>query len=487
MESIRPLLAVLVSAIAAIFILLSSKHKNIREGWTLGASIIKFSIIISMVPVILNGGVIEYTLIELIPGILFKFRVDAFGLFFGITSSFLWIFTSIYSIGYMRGLNEHAQTRYYISFAIALSSTIGIAFSANLFTLFIFYEILTLITYPLVIHKETPEAMRGGRIYLVYLLSSGVILLFAIILTYQLTGTLDFVNNGFLKGSASSELLRALFVMFIIGFGTKAALMPLQAWLPIAMIAPTPVSALLHAVAVVKAGVFGVIRVVYFVYGVDVMSNLNLGYPLAIAASITILLASMFALAEDNLKRRLAYSTVSQLSYIILGAALLTPYGLTGGILHIAFHAFMKITLFFCAGAIYVRTRLENISDMDGIGHKMPFTLTAFTIAAAGMAGTPAIAGFISKWYLCIGAMDANEFIFVAVLLMSALLNVAYFFPIIYNAFFKEPNGKIHIYPSNSIPLKTPLVLTAIGSIILGLFPDYTFLPLVRLIVGGIF
>lgn len=485
--SIKPLLAVSISLICALLILLSRKHKNIREFWTIMASVTKFLIVVSMAPVILRGDTIVYTIIPILLEIPFKFRVDAFGLFFGILASFLWILTSFYSIGYMRSLKEHSQTRYFACFAIAVSATIGIAFAANLLTFFIFYEILTISVYPLVIHKETLEARRAGIKYLVYTLSGGVVLLLGIILTYSFAGTLDFADHGFLAGHASKEMLQLLFVIFIIGLGVKSAIMPLHSWLPTAMIAPTPVSALLHAVAVVKAGVFGVVRIIYFVFGVDLVSELGMRIALTYFVSFTIILASMFALVQDNLKRRLAYSTISQLSYIILGAALLTPSGLIGGILHIAHHAFMKITLFFCAGAIYVVTHKKNISEMSGIGRKMPITMLMFFIAVLGMCGFPPVCGFISKWYLLLGSVEADQLPIVIVLLTSSLLNVAYFFPIIFVAFFKKPE-KGSEFKEAPIFILLPLTLTAIISLILGIWPDapYSFFQIANIVFQNV-
>jgi multicomponent Na+:H+ antiporter subunit D len=489
--SITPLLAVSISLVCALMIVLSRKHKNIRESWTILAAITKFIIVASMIPVILEGDTIVYTVISVLPEIPLQFRVDAFGLFFGVLASFLWILTSFYSIGYMRSLKEHSQTRYYACFAIAVSATVGIAFAANLLTLFIFYEMLTLSVYPLVIHKENHEARRAGIKYLVYTLSGGVVLLLAIILTYSFTGTLSFADHGFLAGHAPEGILQLLFMIYIIGFGVKSAIMPLHSWLPTAMIAPTPVSALLHAVAVVKAGVFGVVRVVYFVFGLDLMSELGLGIPLAYFVSFTIIVASMFALVQDNLKRRLAYSTISQLSYIILGAALLTPSGLMGSVLHIAHHAFMKITLFFCAGAIYVTTHKKNISEMNGIGRSMPITMLMFFIAVLGMCGFPPSCGFLSKWYLLLGSVEANQLPLVIVLLTSSLLNVAYFFPIVLTAFFKKP-GKEPKLKEAPLFILLPLTLTAIISIVIGVWPDapYMFYHIAEVIakdvIGGV-
>ena len=471
--SYKPLLAILVSLAASALILLTGKRPNLRESWTILAAGAKFLIVLSMAPSVLNGQILEYTMVTLTPGISLQLRVDALGLYFGLLASGLWIATSIYSIGYMRGLQEHAQTRYFFCFAIALSATIGVAFSANLLTLFLFYEILTISTYPLVAHKETPEALVAGRKYLAYLLTSAVVILFSIAYTYHLAGSLDFVGGGFLDGRGTPAVLKLLFVTFILGFGTKAAFMPIHEWLPTAMIAPTPVSALLHAVAVVKAGVFCCLRVIDFVFGPSLLSDLNLWLVLCYFVSFTIIGASLLALAQDNLKRRLAFSTISQLSYIVLGAALITPSALLGSILHIAFHGFMKITLFFCAGAIFVKTGKENISDMNGIGRRMPLTLGAFAVGAIGMAGIPPACGFLSKWYLCLGSLEAGEMIFVLILLTSSLLNVAYFFPIVYRAFFKKAEGgEPARWAEASWWMLAPILACALMSIIFGLNPD---------------
>jgi multicomponent Na+:H+ antiporter subunit D len=476
-ESIRPLLAVLVTVIGALLIIFTGeRHRNLREFWTLLAAVLKFSIVISMVPLVLKGNVLEYTIITLTQGVSFQFRVDQFGLFFGVLASALWIATSVYSIGYVRGLNEHAQTRYFFNFAICLSATMGIAFAGNLLTLFIFYEILTVSTYPLVAHKETEDAIMGGRKYLAYTLTAGVVILFAIIYIYTLTGTLDFRPGGFLAGHGSPAALIFLFSALILGFGVKAALMPMHEWLPTAMVAPTPVSALLHAVAVVKAGVFGCLRIILYVFGPEVLHDLNLWLILAYFASFTVIVSGMYALAQDNLKRRLAFSTINNLAIIVMGAALLTPSAITGSIFHMGSHGFMKITLFFVAGAIYVHTHKENISELDGIGRQMPLTMGAFAIGAMGVAGTPPICGFISKWYLAMGSLEAHKVFFLIVLLISALMDVAYFFPIIYNSFFKSPKEPLNAH-FDEAPLRmvVPLVVTAIISLILGVFPNAFF------------
>jgi len=390
--------------------------------------------------------------------------------------------TTCYSIGYMRTLKEHEQTRYFACFAVTLSATMGVAFAANLFTLFLFYEMITLITYPLVSHHETPEAYSAGRKYLVYLMgTSKTFLLAAILLTYSVAGTLDFNSKGVFSGADPSIWMTVIYILFIAGFA-KAAVMPLHSWLPSAMVAPTPVSALLHAVAVVKVGVFSILRIIFDVMGPDLMHRLNLGIPTAFFVSATILTASVIAMAQDNLKMRLAYSTVSQLSYIILGAALLTPAGMTGGMLHIINHAFSKITLFFCAGAIYVASHLKNISEMKGIAKRMPWTMLAFSIGALSMIGIPPTAGLISKWYLALGAIQAGEIPILVVLLTSTLLNAAYFLPILYTAYFQEPKkGSGDHHEGGEAPwiMVVPLLLTAVGTLFLGLYPNY-FLELVR-------
>lgn len=474
-QSNIPLYAVLVSLAALPLILLSRNSPNVREGWTILASVAKFLLILSLLPDVLAGRVAEVRLLELSPGINLALRADPFGVYFALIASGLWFFTSFYSIGYVRGLNEHKQTRYFASFAVCLSATIGIAFSANLLTFLLFYEILTVATYPLVIHKETPVAISAGRKYLAYTLSAGVVLIAATAWTYGLVGSTEFVAGGLLRGkSVPAGAVEGLFLLFIAGVGVKAAIMPLHSWLPTAMAAPTPVSALLHAVAVVKSGVFGVVRVVGFVFGPEVMAEVGLNGMLALAAAVTILLASILALQQDNLKRRLAYSTVGHLSYVVLGVALLSPSGFTGGVLHIATHATMKITLFFCAGAIYVNMHKENISELDGIGRTMPWTMGAFTVAAIGLAGIPPVNGFLSKWMLGVGTVEMNDYLLLATLLVSGLLNAGYFFPIIYRAFFL-PSKNVTGYREASPLMVVPLVVTAAASLLFGLLPNFAF------------
>jgi len=437
--SLRPIAAVLVSVVAIPLIVGSHGRPNLREAWTMLAALAKLAIVGSMVPGVLSGTVYVTDLGTMVADINFALRVDALGLLFGLLASALWVITSLYSIGYMRGLSEHNQTRYFASFAASLATAIGVAFASNLVTLFIFYELLTVATYPLVAHDEDDEARAAGRKYLAYTFIGGVAVLTGTLLVYLLVGTTAFSAGG-IAGLATSDpaIARLAFGLLAGGFGVKAALMPVHSWLPDAMVAPTPVSGLLHAVAVVKSGVFGIARVTLDVFGPETMQDLGVGLPLAAVAAFTLLTASVIALRKDNLKRRLAYSTISQLSYIVLGLGVLSGDAIVGGLLHIPAHAFMKLTLFFCAGAIHVETHTDDISNMAGIGKRMPLTMTAFAIAAAGMAGIPLIAGFVSKWYLLIGSVDAGQGIFAIALLVSGMLNIGYFWPIVYQAFFES-------------------------------------------------
>jgi multicomponent Na+:H+ antiporter subunit D len=492
-HSTRPFAAMLISiAAAGLIVLTGERQRNLREAWTILAALAKVAVVASLVPWVLEGKVVEQTVLVISPALAVRFRVDALGLFFALTASFLWLITSFYSIGYVRSLEEKNQTRYFACFALAIAATMGVAFSGNLFTTFLCYEIITVCTYPLVAHKQTPEALKGARRYVTYLLGTSVgFQLFGLFLAYHAAGTLDFAAQGFLAGKAPDAMLTVIFLLFMAGIA-KAAMMPFHSWLPAAMVAPTPVSALLHAVAVVKTGVFVVVRVVLHVFGTDLLSRLGLGTLLAYAASFTIIVASIIALRKDNLKARLAYSTVSQLSYVILGAALLTPAGITGSIMHIVLHAFGKITLFFAAGAIYAATHRTEVSQLDGIGRSMPFTMGAFTIGALSMVGVPPLGGFVSKWYIALGSLEAHQLFVLAIISVSTVINACYFMPIVYAAFFKEakpdPHHRgtaaegIHEAP---VLMVVPLLLTAAGAVVL-FFKPSLFLALAKLVVAGL-
>src|SRR3989441_1494636 len=474
--SVKPLVAILVSAVGALLIARTGERRaNLRESWSVAAGVLQFAIVASMIPDVLAGRSPQIVLTRILPGVEFAFRVDAFGLLFGLGASLLWIATSFYSIGYMRSLREHAQTRYFACFALALTATLGVAFSANLFTLFLFYEGLTFSTYPLVAHKETPEAKAGARKYVIYLLGAAkAFLMAAIILTYNVAGTLEFHKGGILPVSELAKeptLLYVVFALFLFGFA-KNALMPFHSWLPAAMVAPTPVSALLHAVAVVKTGVFATLRVFLFVFGADAMRILGADTLALGVAAVTILGGSLLALSPDNLNARLAFSTVSQLSYIILGAALLTPSGIIGGVAHITNHAVSKITLFLCAGSIFVSTHKTEVSQTSGLARQMPWTMAAFAIASLSLIGIPPASGFVSKWYLAVGSIERGSAWPVAVLLASSLLNAAYLGPIVYKAYFEKAPGA-GAQTVREVPwMPVPRTCTAVVRLLLGIFPD---------------
>jgi len=496
--SIKPMVAVACPLLAAPCIYWARNKPNIRELITLAAAGLQCFIIVSMAPDILRGTTLYFNILDIGAGIVLEYRVDAFGLLFALTASILWIPVSIYSIGYMRSLNEHAQTRFYFMFALAIFSAVGLALAGNLITFYVFYEALTLSTYWLVAHHEDAEAFAATRKYLTYLLISGWFLFAAVALTHALCGTTRFADGGILTAASAPDFtLVVLFVLFALGC-MKAAWMPFHAWLPSAMVAPTPVSALLHAVAVVKAGVFGFVRVVCHVFGIDLMQALGLGLWLGVAASVTMILASFFAIGEDNLKRRLAYSTISQLAYILFGVALLTPFGVKGAMIHIPFHGFMKITLFLCAGAVMVVTGRKNISQMAGIGRRMPITMIAFTVGALGMCGAPPVAGFISKWFLGLGSLQSDYPIFLVVILVSSLLDVVYFFPIVKTAFFSQPDESSPANPAEDRVRESdkslywymvvPLAITALFSLVFCFYPGgFYFLDLVDTAVENLF
>ena len=484
MISIKPLLAVLVPLLVIPVLVSSSSKPNVRESWIFVSGTIMLILVLSMLPVVLQGKQLVLTLFEIAPGAALAFKVDGLGMLFALVASSLYIVTSIYSIGYMRGLNEHGQTRFVSFFALAISATIGAAFSANLLTLYLFYEILSLATYPLVAHHQDETSKVSGRRYLTFILGTSIgLVLPAMIYCYHVTGTLEFSTAGIFSGQLSKPQATVLLLMFVFGFA-KAGIMPFHSWLPAAMVAPTPVSALLHAVAVVKVGVFSIVRVMTGIFGVDLLADFNLGVVVMSIASVTILLGSCIALSQDELKRRLAYSTISQLSYIIFGVALLSPQGLLGGVIHIVMHAFGKITLFFCAGAIYVATGKKYISQMSGLGKKMPFTFTAFFIGALGVIGLPPAGGFYSKWNLILGTLEAQQTIFMVVLLVSSFLNAFYFLPIVYKAFFgkseeeDEDGAPVKIQEAN-LCLVIPLLISAIISIVLFFYPT-VFINLIK-------
>lgn len=484
-QSLTPLYAMLSSLVAVIPITLLKQTQNRREFWTFLAAFIKFALVISMVPIVLGGQTIELTLVSILPDIPLKLRVDGFGMVFALVASSLWIVTSLYSVGYMRGAKEKNQTRFFACFAIALSATLGVAFSANLLTMYLFYELLSVSTYPLVAHHQDKEARIGARKYLTYLLGTSVgLALPAMLIVYNITGTLDFGPGGIMAGHDLGKLLPALVLMFMYGFG-KAGLMPLHAWLPGAMVAPTPVSSLLHAVAVVKVGVFCVIRVITGIFGANYLTINGMVPLICYVAGFTVITASLIALYQDNLKRRLAFSTIGQLAYIIMGVGLCSYFGILGGVAHIVMHAFGKITLFFCAGAIYVATGKKYISQMVGLGKRMPITMAAFFIGSLSVIGFPPTGGLVSKLFMLRGALDANMFPIVIIYLVSSFLNACYFLPIAYKAFFCTDAESQYEDKVNEAPLACiiPPVITAFVSIALFIYPDI-FIGLIESALG---
>ena len=476
-SDVASFLAVVIPLAGAVVIALFSKWPNLRETATLTAAGLLFIVVASLAPAVLSGARPAVTFAEPLPGLSLALEVEPLGMVFALVASFLWIVTSVYSIGYMRGTHEHHQTRYYIYFAIALSSTMGVAFAGNMLTLFVFYEVLTLCTYPLVTHHGTVEAMRAGRTYLGLLLFTSIGLqLLAILWTWHLAETLDFVPGGILAGTADDTLLGLLLLLYVFGIG-KAALMPFHRWLPAAMVAPTPVSALLHAVAVVKVGVFAILKVSVYLFGFDTLLSLPARQWLLYLAGATILIASLIAMNKDNLKARLAYSTVSQLSYVILGALLANSWGLLGSGMHIAMHAFGKITLFFCAGAILVASHKTEISQMDGLGRTMPITMFAFLIGSLSVIGLPPVGGMWSKWYLALGTLEAHEVPLLVVLLISTLLNVAYLLPIPVRAFFVSPSGATQpdSLKEAPFPCLLAIIVTTLGCLVLFIYSEPIF------------
>ncbi len=465
-------LALLLPLFGAAGIALAGRiNANLRESVTLLTAGVLAVVVWSIAPEVVDGGRPAYVFGQVVPGIEIAFSVEPLGMLFAALASTLWIVNSIYSIGYMRGNNEKNQTRFYAFFAISLFAALGIAFADNLFTLFLFYEILTLSTYPLVAHKGDKDTIRSARVYLGVLLTTSIgLLLPAIIWTYMVAGTGTFTVGGVLEGKLSGPLIGLLLFLYVFGIG-KAAVMPVHRWLPAAMVAPTPVSALLHAVAVVKAGVFTVTKVIVYIFGVDYLfAEPSSGFMLY-AAAFTIIAASVVALRQTNIKRMLAYSTVAQLSYVVMAAAILKPLAEIGAAIHIVAHAFGKITLFFAAGAIYVAAKKTEIAELKGIGWRMPFTMTAFTIGALSMIGVPPTGGFVSKWYILAGAFQADNYVALMTIILSTALNAAYFLPIVYMAWFmKEDTPPAKDHGEAPFPAVLALCITAALTVLFFLF-----------------
>ncbi len=483
-SALLPVAILLSSLVPGLVIFgLPEERQRLRTVLNLSGALLKLSLVAILFAGVSAGN--EYMFrMQLLPGMDLVLHADALSLLFLALSAFLWLVTTVYAIGYLEGSPN--LSRFFGFFSLCVSATTGIAMAGDLVSFVIFYEMLTVSTYPLVVHRGTPEALRAGRIYLTYTLCGGTLLVVATVWLRALAGPLDFVATGILSEMDPSlyPTLKIIFVLLIVALGVKAALVPLHAWLPAAMVAPAPVSALLHAVAVVKAGAFGIMRVVYDVFGIEFAASLGLLEPLAVAATVTILYGSLRALVQDDLKRRLAFSTVSQVSYIILGIAVLGPLATIGGLVHLVHQGIMKITLFFCAGNLAETLGIHKISEMAGVGRRMPWTMTAFTVAALGMIGMPPMVGFVSKWFLALGSLDAHQPWVLLVLVVSTLLNAAYFLPIVYSAWFAAPTaGWDHEHQvsgrrETAWALLLPPLVTALLVVLLGLFASAPFSPL---------
>jgi formate hydrogenlyase subunit 3/multisubunit Na+/H+ antiporter MnhD subunit len=479
------LLIPLVSMTAgALTFLLGEPRRTARNTVNLASALIKLALIGKLLAGVAEGQTFIFRL-PLFMGFDFVLNADPFSLLFVTLSGLLWLVTTVYAIGYQDIAHSRNRCRFFGFFSLCVSATTGIALSGNLFTFLMWYELLTITTWPLVTHRGNPESIRAGRTYLLYTLGGGALLLIAIVWLKSIVGVADFVARGELAPHVAAHRLEltVIFVMLIAGFGVKAALFPLHGWLPKAMVAPAPVSALLHAVAVVKAGAFGIVRVLYDVYGSDTVTALGVRPWLVGLTSFSILYGSVLALRQDDLKRRLAYSTVSQLSYIGLGAAVLGPVATIGGVVHLAHQGIMKITMFFCAGNLAEELHLKKVSELDGCGRRMPWTMGAFTLAALGMIGVPPLAGFISKWYLSLGALEAEQPWVVGVLLASSALNAMYFLPILHRAWFREPATPFEASTraggrETAWMLLVPPVLTAILVVLCGVLANSPYSPL---------
>jgi multicomponent Na+:H+ antiporter subunit D len=491
MENAFFLIALLLSSFipAMLLFFLAEKQVFWRNTLNLIGVASKLALVIFLFFSFLQGQHFRLSF-EIIQGVEFLLKIDELSLLFAGLSSILWFFTTLYAIGYLKG--EQNQGRFFAFFSLCVTATVGIAIAGNLFTFFLFYEFLTLVTFPLLLHNKNEASKMAAISYLKYTIFGGGVFLFGLVLLHILAGSNEFVSGGYLQTLYGGDTLylQILFVILLVGVGVKAAIFPLHGWLPKVMAAPAPVSALLHAVAVVKAGAFGVVRIVYEIYGIEFASSLGLLSLLMAVAIVTILYGSFQALFQKDLKKRLAYSTVSQVSYILLGISLFGPLGTIGGLVHLVHQGVMKITLFFCAGAFSTSYKITQISQMDGLGKTMPLASLSFTIAALGMIGIPPTAGFITKWYLGLGALENDLWFVLGVIGLSALLNSAYFLPILYRIWFKEPlyekqkRSKYSFLEGEPL-LILPLVSTALLSLFFGIFSlsDVSALGWVKLLV----
>jgi len=473
-------LTMIAPIVGALLVLLLRWDPDVREGASFLAGIVLFAVVLTLYGTYQAGTVPRLEVAQPVPGLVIAFTIEPLGMAFALIASLLWPVTTLYAIGYMRSHHERRQTRFYMCFALSIAAVMGIAFSANLATLFVCYEVLTIATWPLVTHANNKHAWTAGKVYLGILMGSSIaFLLLACVLCFSLTGTTEFKAGGFLRPALESGKighggLGVLLALFVFGTG-KAAIMPLHRWLPNAMVAPTPVSALLHAVAVVKAGVFTILKVSVYVFGIDLVRELDAHVWLAYLAGFTVVAASVIAMGKDNLKERLAYSTIGQLSYIILGALVATPKSIEGAGMHIAAHAFGKITLFFAAGAFLVTAHKTRVSQLDGIARRMPVTMACFLVGALAIVGLPPTGGMWSKLLLVDGIAATPHWPLLVALLVSSLLNVVYLLSIPFRAFLlpERPGHGSHAdHGMAPLPCRIAMVCTASLTVALFLYPD---------------
>ena len=504
-----PLLIILAPMLTASAVVLARRSERVRDASLVVGALLTFGLVASLVPAVLRGEAPGTEFVEVLPGVALTVRMDGMALVFALLAAFLWVLASPYAIGYLRGDGAESRTRFMAFYALCLSTAFGVAMAADLLTFFVFYELLTVATYPLVTHKGDAKAIAAGRRYLGYLVSGGALVLLATTIVYQQTGELTFRAGGFVGDAMSGTLVAVTFLLFAVGFGTKAGLMPLHAWLPSAMVAPTPVSALLHAVAVVKAGVFAFGRLIGFVFGPAVLAGVGVQHVLAAVAATTIVVSSFIALRQDHLKRRLAYSTIAHLAYIVLGFALLSETAFEGSLLHIINHGVLKITLFFAAGALHVHLHLDHVSELDGVGRRMPLTMGAFALASLGLAGLPLMGGFLSKWHLVLGAYEGGSTWAALVMTGAGLLTAGYLFPVVHRAFFRAvpervavgAHGATAVHSHEQLDERTtegrwrdadprmvlPLVATAALGLLLGLGDLFGVYALADLVAAAVF
>lgn len=430
-----PLLAAFVAAIIP--------YRNVRDPLVILISTALPFFIYKIHGNFIAGVTQEWRLFEVASAIAMHFKIEALGLLFASILAVLWVISLIYSVGYMRGNHEGNLCRFFAFFNLSIFAALGVAFAGNLLTLFIFYELLTFATYPLVAHHRTEKSRKAGRVYLGVLVGTSMLFFLpAIIFTYNIAGTLDFTAGGILLDKIPPIATMLLFGLFILGIA-KAALMPLHKWLPAAMVAEAPVSALLHAVAVVKAGVFSIIKITVYIFGIDNLAKISAdmgdyGDWVLYIAGFTVIAAGVVALTKDNLKLRLAYSTISQLAYVVLMIGLFSYKGVVAAAVQVVSHAFGKFVMFASVGAVYTKTHKKKASEIAGVGKFMPLTMACFAVAALSLIGLPPTVGFFTKWYIFDGAIAAEQYAIIGVIAISTMLNAAYFLPVIYNAFFEK-------------------------------------------------